>query len=290
MNNPKEILILSGKGGTGKTTITSNLIKKFPKKIIADTDVDAADMFILLDPKIQRDEVFKGKAIAKINYDKCVNCDVGINLCRFDAIKRVNDKVEIDEASCDGCDLCMLACPEKAITMEEQDVGHWYISETEEGPFVHAKLFPGGENSGNLVTMVKQQAKIVAREKEVEHIILDGPPGIGCPVISALSGSSFVVIVTEATLSAYHDLKRIKELIVHFKINFGIVINKANFNTDIVKDIENLCEQENIPIIERIDYEECVMKALNKKEYAYDHCPEFKQKIDNIYEYINEHI
>ena len=261
MSSVKEIVILSGKGGTGKTTLASTLSKLFENKVIADADVDAADMFIMLKPKKEKVVPFKGKSIAIIDYEKCTSCGVCQSLCRFDAISYENEKYVISPYLCDGCTLCELACPVNAISMEQQTVGEWYVSNTEHGKMVHSKLYPGAENSGNLVTMVKHQAQLLAKENRNDYVVIDGPPGIGCPVTSSLSGASLAVLVTEPTFSGIHDLKRVYKVAKHFNVASAIVINKYDLNEENVKLIEQFACDEKIPVIGKIPFNKAIVDA-----------------------------
>lgn len=270
MERAVEILILSGKGGTGKTTLAASLSKIINDKVIVDADVDAADMHILLSPKTVKKENFKGSAIALIDREKCNNCGLCKTLCRFDAIDIVGGKHIINEYKCEGCTLCKLVCPVSAITMEEQIVGEWYISNTDYGKMVSARLIPGAENSGNLVTMVKHQSQLVAREDKERKIIIDGPPGVGCPVISSLSGIDYVIMVTEPTISGVHDLKRVVEVAMHFKPKIGIVINKFDLNRDHTEEIKKFASEKNIDILGLIPFDKCIVDALMEKKTPID--------------------
>lgn len=291
LNIKKEVVIISGKGGTGKTTVTSSLSKLIQNKIIVDADVDAADMFILLKPEIIHKELFKGKSVAKIDYDLCTSCGICKQLCRFDAISFNNEKYEINEFLCDGCTLCEISCPVNAIKMKQQTVGEWYISKTDWGDMIHAKLYPGAENSGNLVTMIKVQADRLSREKNISLVIIDGPPGIGCPVTSALSGANYAIIVTEPTMSAIHDMKRALETTTHFNIKTGIVINKFDINEDKTKIIEEFAKENNIEILAKIPFDKCIVDAQinlktviedNKCKHIVKSIEKIKQKIESL--------
>ncbi len=286
MNRAKEIVILSGKGGTGKTTLTGSLSKLLKNKVICDADVDAADMFLLLNPYVKKTTPFKGKFVAVINRDKCVNCSICKQVCRFDAVYVEDENYEIDPYSCDGCTYCKLACPADAITMEQQVVGDWFVSDTDYGTMVHAKLKPGAENSGNLVTMVKVQAHNIAREHSIPYILIDGPPGIGCPVTSALSGATLAVVVTEPTFSGMHDLDRVYDLSRHFEVPVAIVINKYDLNLENSRRIEQLAEEKSIPILGKIPFERCVVEAISQNLTPVDFCdnlkPTFKEILDRI--------
>ncbi len=286
MKRAKEIVILSGKGGTGKTTLAATLSKLFNNKVIVDADVDAADMFILLKPEKKRIEDFKGKSIAIIRQEKCTKCGICKKLCRFDAISFDDNQYKINPYLCDGCTLCEIACPVDAIYMEQQVVGQWYISDTEYGNMVHSTLYPGAENSGNLVTMVKHQAQLVAQDNNVKYLVVDGPPGIGCPVTSSLSGATLSILVTEPTYSGIHDLKRVYEISKHFKVPATIVINKYDLNIDHSKEIEEFAKDNNITIIGKIPFDKSIVEAqINlKTPYEYEYCSqEIKKEFFQIY-------
>jgi len=261
MNKINEIVILSGKGGTGKTTLATALSKLVKDKVIVDADVDAADMFLMLKPEIQKTVSFKGKSIAIINQEACAGCGKCKTICRFDAVKSENGRYTINPYLCDGCTLCAMDCPVNAIRMEQQTVGEWYRSKTAYGTMLHARLIPGAENSGNLVTMVKHQAKLAAESEDKMLLLVDGPPGIGCPVISAISGASLAVLVTEPTYSGIHDLKRVYQTTEHFKVKSVIVINKEDINSERVKEIDSFASSNHIPVIGRIPFSREIMEA-----------------------------
>ena len=291
MERAKEIVILSGKGGTGKTTLTGSLSKLLENKVICDADVDAADMFLLLKPRIEKETPFKGKSIAVIDHERCVNCSICQQVCRFDAVYVEDGNYEIDPYSCDGCTYCKLACPADAITMEQQVVGEWFVSDTDYGSMVHARLKPGSENSGNLVTMVKVQAHNIARAEGIPYILIDGPPGIGCPVTSALSGATLAVVVTEPTFSGMHDLERVYDLSRHFEVPVAIVINKYDLNPENSIKIEYLAKEKDVPVIGKIPFEKCIVEAISKNLTPIDFCdnlkPIFSQILDRIISLIN---
>lgn len=286
MFKPREIVVLSGKGGTGKTTIASSLTVLFNNKIIADADVDAANMYILMNPENIKSGDFTGKPVARINNKSCINCGICRDLCRFDAIDIINGQHKIDQLSCDGCTLCSLACPEKAIRMEPVMVGKWFSSDTEYGKFVYARLDPGAENSGNLVTMVKHQAKLLAESEKTNYILIDGPPGIGCPATSALSGADYTIIVTEPSISGISDLKRIIKLSDHFKVKSGIVINKYDVNLDNTKKIEKFANKNGIDILGKVPHSFCIIDEISKRAIPVGQCSELKEPLTEIYKKI----
>ena len=221
----KQIVIISGKGGTGKTVITGAFAALAQKKVMADCDVDAADLHLLLEPSIRERHEFKSGKTAVIDKEKCVKCGKCIEVCRFEAI---NEKFNVDGVSCEGCAFCSFACPVDAIKMEENISGEWFISNTRFGPMVHAKLGIAEENSGKLVSLVRKQAKEAAEKTAADWVIIDGAPGIGCPVIASLSGIDCAVVVTEPTLSGLHDADRVISVAKHFGvltklINLGIL-------------------------------------------------------------------
>ncbi len=288
----KEMVIISGKGGTGKTTITSSFAYWLHKKgkgfVIADADVDAADMHILLEPEIKREEEFIGKSVAEIDDSLCTYCDICRQLCRFDAISIAEDVYQIDPVKCDGCTLCEIACPVNAIVMVPQIVGKWAISNTKFGLMVHAKLNPGAENSGNLVTMVKHQAHLLSEREEIPYIIVDGPPGIGCPVISSISGATFVAVVAEPSFSAIHDMERAIETAAHFRVPHGIIMNKAGLNKENEKQVREYADKRGIPFLGEVPFDRCVVDALVKKEVAASACSSVAENLGHVFSKIIE--
>ncbi len=289
MDKSKEIVVLSGKGGTGKTTIASSLAVLFQNKIIADADVDAANMYILMGPENIKGGDFTGKPVAKIDKRKCINCGICLELCRFDAINIINGQHKIDQLSCDGCTLCSIACPENAIQMNPETVGKWFTSNTEHGSFIYARLNPGAENSGNLVTMVKHQSKLQAESEKSEYTLIDGPPGIGCPATSTLSGADYALIVTEPSISGFSDLKRIVELCNHFKVKSGIVINKHDINPDNTKMIEKFALKNKIDILGEIPHSFCIISKISERKIPALHCRELLEPLKKIHEAITNY-
>ncbi len=263
-----QISVISGKGGTGKTSITAALSALAGSAVLADCDVDAADLHIILDPDVQRAEEFSGGNTARIQKSKCTQCGACRELCRFDAI---GGSLVIDPVSCEGCGVCAAFCPEKAITMAPKLSGHWFVSDTRNGPMVHARLGIAEDNSGKLVSRVRQEAKKLAEIKSLDCVIVDGPPGIGCPVIAAIAGVDLVLVVTEPTLSGLHDLERVLETARHFNIPAAVCVNKFDINPQNTAAIEELCAKQSIPVVARIPYDRGVVRALMQKQTVFEH-------------------
>ncbi|MDB4303771.1 P-loop NTPase [Desulfosarcina sp.] len=262
----KQILVISGKGGTGKTVITSAFASLVENKVMVDCDVDAADLHILLQPEIKEWHVFKSGYAAMIDQDLCLQCGKCIDACRFDAIVRKNGAVDIDPVSCEGCGFCSIVCPQKAIRLKENEAGEWYVSQTRFGEMVHAKLGIAEENSGKLVSQVRKKAQECAQKVNAEWIIIDGSPGIGCPVIASLSGVDLAVVVTEPTMSGLHDADRVIQVARHFKVPVVMVVNKYDLNDQVTTDIESFCSANEIPLIGKIPFDEVVVKAMLERK------------------------
>jgi MinD superfamily P-loop ATPase len=254
----KEIVILSGKGGTGKTTIVGSFAALAKGKVLADCDVDAADLHLLLSPSERHKSEFWSGQMAYIDEDRCTQCGLCQELCRFNAIK----DFRLDPVSCEGCGFCSHICPVEAITMKENMSGYWFISDTRYGPLVHARLGIAQENSGKLVAVVRQQAKQIAGERGLEYIISDGPPGIGCPVISSLSGASLALLVTEPTLSGIHDLERVLGVCRHFGVPAMVCINKCDLNEENTWQIESNCLSQGVEIAGKIPFDNVVTQSI----------------------------
>jgi MinD superfamily P-loop ATPase len=254
----KEVVILSGKGGTGKTTIVGSLAALAENKVLADCDVDAADLHLLLNPSVKQKSEFWSGQVAFIDPDKCTECGQCQDVCRFDAI----EDFTVDPVSCEGCGFCSRICPDDAITMKENMSGYWFISDTRYGPLVHARLGIAQENSGKLVATVRQQAKKIAESKGLDLIICDGPPGIGCPVISSLSGANLALLVTEPTLSGMHDLDRVLDVCRHFGVRAMVCINKYDLNEENTKQIESHCLSRGIEIAGKVSFDNIVTDSI----------------------------
>ena len=254
----RQLTIVSGKGGTGKTTITAAFAALAQNHVMADGDVEAADLHLILTPHIKRGEEFYGGRAPSLDKDKCDQCGICMEVCRFDAIHNFT----IDPISCEGCGLCMHACPTDAIKMGEKFSGYWFISDTRFGPMVHARLGIAEENSGKLVTLVRQQARLIAEDENKDLIIIDGPPGIGCPVIAALTGVDLVLAVTEPTLSGIHDLERVLDVAKHFNVPAMVCVNKCDINPENTRKIEDYCQDKNIAVVGEIPYDPVVTRAM----------------------------
>ena len=262
----KQLVILSGKGGTGKTSITAALAylahKDSLRVTFADADVDAANLELVLSPNVLEEHDFLGGKVAKIDPYKCRGCGICEPVCRFDAITHQGRKYQVDPVACDGCSACVYQCPRNAISMELQLAGQWFRSESRYGPLFHAALHPAQENSGKLVTMVKQQARLLAMDANYPLIIVDGPPGIGCPVISTVSGADMALIVTEPTLAGVHDMERALEMTHHFNVPALVCINKFDVYLDGAVQIEEYCQKHNYEVVGRIPYDSSITEAM----------------------------
>jgi len=254
----KELVVLSGKGGTGKTSIVGSLAALAQSKVMADCDVDAADLHLLLNPSEKQKSEFWSGQVAHIDEDRCTQCGLCQELCRFNAIR----DFRVDPVSCEGCGFCSHICPVEAITMKERMSGHWFVSDTRYGTLVHARLGIAQENSGKLVAVVRQQAKQIAEQEGKCLVISDGPPGIGCPVISSLSGVSLALLVTEPTLSGMHDLDRVLGVCRHFGVPAQVCINKYDLNEENTKQIEDSCLNQGVEIAGRIPFDNVVTESI----------------------------
>jgi len=255
----KELVVVSGKGGTGKTSIVASLAALAGgNAVCADCDVDAADLHLVLSPRIQEKHEFYGLDMARINPEKCTACGECAEHCRFDAIFSPvsgNESYSVDPISCEGCGVCFHVCPAEAVIMEKSVEGEWYVSESRFGPMVHARLSPGGENSGKLVTQVRQSAKQMAETRNCGLIITDGSPGISCPVIASLTGADMALIVTEPTLSGEHDLERVAQLAKQFGIPTMVCINKRDLNPDQAENMMRRAQANGLEVTAMIDYD-----------------------------------
>ncbi len=266
----KELVVISGKGGTGKTSLTAAFAALVPNAVLADADVDAADLHLLLAPEVRRREEFRSGHAAAIRAADCVGCGRCAALCRFEAVvpaSRPGDGARtfaVDPGACEGCGVCIWNCPVRAIDFPEQVCGDWFVSATRFGPLVHARLHPGAENSGKLVSLVREQARATAKQERRDLVIVDGPPGTGCPVIAALTNATGVLIVTEPTVSGAHDLARVLELANHFKIPAAVCINKWDLNPEQADGIEAAARTAGATPVGRVRYDRAATAAQRR--------------------------
>ncbi|MCK4541582.1 MAG: ATP-binding protein [Spirochaetales bacterium] len=286
----KEIVVISGKGGTGKTSITASFAHIAGEEIIvADCDVDAADMHLLMGPDFGQSEDFYSGELAYIDQDACIKCGKCQEVCRFDAIPIIDGQYIVDPLECEGCGYCARICPTEAITNSEQNVGKWLLSGIRTGAsMVHARLNIGAENSGKLVAKVKNEAKAIAEEKNKRAVLVDGSPGIGCPVVSSLSGAAFTVLVTEPTVSGLHDLKRVYTLVKKFGIKAGCIINKADLNETVLGDTKIFLSEEDIVLLAEIPYNDKFTEAMTNGKTVVEWDTELGKIVSGSWEKIKE--
>lgn len=263
---PKQLVVLSGKGGTGKTSIVAALAALATDKVLADCDVDAADLHLVLDPRRRHREPFRSGKEAHIKADRCSACGECLELCRFEAIGVARNDVGrlvyvVDPLACEGCGLCTRVCTCNAVEMLEPERGEWFISDTRHGPLVDARLNIGGENSGKLVTLVRNQALALAQETGAGLVLVDGPPGIGCPVIASVTGADLVLAVTEPTVSGAHDLERAADLVQGFGLSLAVCINKCDLNPEMAERIREACATRGFPVVGELTYDTAVVRA-----------------------------
>jgi len=266
----KQLTVLSGKGGTGKTTITASLTVLSENIVVADCDVDAPDLHMLLHPEIIETQEFKGAKLAVIDESACTECGLCREKCRFNAI---TEDIKVDPISCEGCGVCAIVCPAKAITLIERISGHAYISKTKHGFMAHAMLNPGEANSGKLVTLVRQNAKTLAERECSDLIIIDGSPGIGCPVIASVAGVDAGLVVTEPTLSGIHDLERALQLLKHFKVQPLVCVNMYDINEDNTEKIAGFCKENGIKVVGEIPFNSVVTEAMVNGKSIVEYAP-----------------
>ena len=252
-------MVISGKGGTGKTVVAGSFAVLAKNKVMVDCDVDAADLHLLLHPKVRERHEFRSGQTAVVDKNLCKECGKCAQVCRFGAIRA---DFTVESFSCEGCAFCSRVCPHGAISMKENVAGEWFVSDTEYGLFVHAKLGIAEENSGKLVAKIRQVAKDMAEKNNLDHVIVDGPPGIGCPVIASLSGVDCALVVTEPTLSGLHDAQRVMEVSKHFNVPVKLVVNKYDLNETMTEKIVEFCRERGVEVIGRIAFDKTVVKAL----------------------------
>jgi MinD superfamily P-loop ATPase len=285
----KEITVISGKGGTGKTTVAANLAALAGDLVLADCDVDAPNMHLLMQPNILEEETFKGGKLAIKDVDKCIECGLCKKLCEFEAI---TSDLNVDAIKCEGCGLCVAKCPTSALKLKSEVTGQIYKSQSNFGPMIHAKLKIGAENSGKLVSEVKNRAEDISKLEEKNLILIDGSPGIGCPVIASLNGVDAVLIVTEPTKSGLSDLKRVLEVVKHFNIPGMVVINKYNLNQRLTTKVEEFCVENEVLLVGKIPFESLIVEAMRQAELIIDYDPNSKSTLalKNIWEEVKKQI
>lgn len=282
----KEIVVISGKGGTGKTSVTAAFAALSPEDtLVADCDVDAADMHLLLKPDFNREEVFYSGQTAYIDQQICTRCNKCIKVCRFDAIHHNGETFTVDPIECEGCGYCEKICPVQAIEMQDALSGKTYISTTRlDNTLVHAELEIAAENSGKLVTRVKTLAREQVKNQQKDFLLIDGTPGIGCPVTASVTGADYVVIVTEPSMSGVHDMKRAFELIRHFAIPAGLIINKCDLNETVAAEIRSYAREHGIEIMVEIPYNEKFVEALVQAQTIGEYDTELKDLISRAWD------
>jgi len=267
----KELVVISGKGGTGKTSMVSSIASLAEDMVLCDADVDAADLHLIMKPDVVHSDLFSGGGEAVINKDKCIECGLCRELCNWNAI---DEDFKVDPIECEGCGVCFYFCPEKAIDFPNKTCGEWYVSDTRFGPMVHARLGIAEENSGKLVTLVRREAKEVAEKKGLDLIITDGAPGVGCPVIASIGGADAVLIVTEPTVSGLHDMARVAELASFFKIPAMVCVNKYDLNPDKAEEIRRYTEEHDMLFVGSIPFNPVFTKAMVQGINIFEYAPE----------------
>jgi MinD superfamily P-loop ATPase len=255
----KELVVISGKGGTGKTSLIAAFASLAENNVLCDADVDAADLHLLMDPDIKERHDFKGGGTAIIDKDRCIECGLCRDLCRWSAI---SEAFIVDDIECEGCGVCVDFCPETAIDFPVKTCGEWFISNTRFGPMVHARLGIAEENSGKLVTLVRQEAKKLAEKNKSDLLITDGPPGVGCPVIASVGGASAVLIVAEPTVSGLHDMERVAQLAAHFKVPVMVCVNKFDLNFDQTESIVKLAKENILNTVGRVPFDPVFTESM----------------------------
>ncbi len=283
----KELVIISGKGGTGKTSLVAAFASLAQNKVLCDADVDAADLHLLMHPHVGEKHDFQGGNTAVINPELCTECGLCRELCNWNAI---NDDFSVDSLECEGCGVCVYFCPEKAIEFPVNTCGEWYISDTRFGPMVHARLGIAEENSGKLVTLVRQEGKKLAEKKKSDLIITDGPPGVGCPVIASIGGAAAVLIVTEPTVSGRHDMERVVQLAAHFNVPAMMCVNKFDLNPEQTLELEEYAIENDISVLGSIPFDPVFTKSMvqGKTIFEYDGDSETGQAVKLVWERVSD--
>lgn len=267
----RELVVVSGKGGTGKTSITAAFASLAENMVLCDADVDAADLHLLVQPEVRKTTDFMGGCLADIRKSDCVECGKCLELCRFGAI---SDDYVVDAIRCEGCGVCVDLCPEGGIDFPVQKCGEWFVSGTRFGSMVHARLGIAEENSGKLVSLVRQETKKLAETEDRDLILTDGPPGIGCPVIAAIGGATALAIIVEPTVSGLHDMQRVAELAVHFKVPGLVCVNKYDLNIEMTQKIEAFATERNMQLVGRVPFDPVFTKAMINEKNVLEQDPD----------------
>ena len=285
----KELVIISGKGGTGKTSLLAAFAYLAKNKVLCDGDVDAADLHLIMDPKIQKHHDFESGNTAVINIDKCTECGLCRELCKWDAI---SEDFEVDSIECEGCGVCVYFCPEDAIDFPVNTCGEWYVSDTRFGPMVHARLGIAEENSGKLVSLVRQEARKLVEEKHLDLLLTDGPPGVGCPVIASIGGATALLIVSEPTVSGKHDMERVVQLAAHFQVPAMLCVNKFDLNPEATESIEAFAKQNNVKPLGRVPFDPVFTKSMVQGQtiFEYNTDSEAANAVKNVWEVLKREL
>jgi len=282
----KEIVVISGKGGTGKTSLVAGMAASGPSKVLADCDVDAADLHLVLDPRVEATQEFISGELASIDPQLCSACGLCLNYCRFGAITQ---DFRIIPEYCEGCALCYHVCPENAVRLSQRRCGEWYRSQTRFGPMIHAHLDIGQENSGKLVTLVRKESQRVAQDKGLGTVLTDGSPGVGCPVIASLTNASMVLLVTEPTVTAFADLRRVLDLTAHFQLPCLGIINKADINPELTRAMENFFHHRRVDLLSTLSYDPDFTRAQILRQSVVEYNPEkWSSAMDHIWRAIDQ--
>ena len=283
----KELVIISGKGGTGKTSLVASFASLAKNKVLCDADVDAADLHLIMSPTVLERHEFTGGNTAVINKDKCIECGICTDLCRWNAI---DSNFVVDPIECEGCGVCYYFCPEKAIDFPPNICGEWFISDTRFGQMVHARLGIAEENSGKLVALVRQEAKKLAENKGLQLVITDGPPGVGCPVIASIGGAKALLVVAEPTVSGIHDMERVIQLGAHFGVPTYICVNKFDLNPGQTESIEKFSREKGLEFVGRIPYDPIFTKSMVQAQtvFEYDGNSQAAQSVIQVWQRVSE--
>jgi MinD superfamily P-loop ATPase len=285
----KELVVISGKGGTGKTSLVAAFASLAQNKVLCDADVDAADLHLIMDPQIREQHDFESGHTAIIDLDTCTECGLCRELCKWNAI---SEAFVVDPIACEGCGVCYYLCPARAIEFPVNTCGKWFISDTRFGPMAHASLGIAEENSGKLVSLIRQEGRKLAEQQKAEFLLTDGPPGIGCPVIASIGGAAAVLIVAEPTVSGRHDMERVADLAAFFRVPAMVCVNKFDLNPDQAEAIEAFAGRKGIAVVSRIPFDPVFTKAMveGKTVIEYDGHSEGARAVRVLWEKVKERL